>query len=127
MNRAELNKAHTKIFESAAEVHTITGPGLPHSIHKACMLQELRLKGLMFKKDVIFPVIYKDLKAAEISIELLVENSIILDIVCGVEITQLEIAAMQSKLKVTGLRMGIIINFNCLSIIDGYRKIMINP
>jgi GxxExxY protein len=126
MNRAELNKAHTKIFEAATEVHSLTGPGLPLHVHRACMLHEMRLKGLLFKKDVVFPVIYKDYKAAEIVFELIIENSIILDLLSETEINALHIASMQSKLKLTGLRMGIIITFNSLSIIDGYRKILIN-
>lgn len=126
MNRAELNKAHTKIFEAATEVYSITGPGLPLHVHRACMLHELRLKGLLFKKDVLFPVIYKDYKAAELSIELVIENSIIIDLINESEINALNIASMQSKLKLTGLRMGIIITFNSLSIVDGYRKILIN-
>lgn len=126
MNRAELNKAHTKIFESVAEVYSITGPGLPMHIYRACMLHELRLKGLMYKKEVIFPVIYKDYKASELVLDMVVENSIIIDLIPDNDISPLHVAAMQSKLKISGLRMGIIITFNTLSIIDGYRKILVN-
>lgn len=126
MNRSELNKAHTKIFEAATEVYSLTGPGLPLSVHRSCLLHELRLKGMLFKKDVVFPIIYKDYKAAELVLELIIENNIILDMISDFEINQNHLAAMQSKLKLTGLRMGIIITFNSLSIIDGYRKILIN-
>ncbi|HLO92149.1 MAG TPA: GxxExxY protein [Lentimicrobium sp.] len=125
MNRAELNKAHTKIFESVTEVHSITGPGLPLHVYRSCLLHELRLKGLMYKRDVVFPVIYKDYKASEILIELIVENSIIVDLINEEKISTICLASMQSRLKITGLRMGIIITFNTLSIIDGYRKILV--
>lgn len=126
MSRAELSKVHTKIFEAAAEVHSILGPGLPSPVYRSSLLHEFRIKGLMFKKDVCFPVIYKDHKAGEIVIEFLVENNIIIDCMQHTEITQLHIASMQSKLKLTGMRMGIIITFNTLNIIDGYRKVLIN-
>lgn len=126
MSRAELSKVHTKIFDAATEVHTITGPGLPHAVYKSCMLHELRIKSLMFRKEVVFPVIYKDHKAGEMIVETLIENSTILEILNDTVISPLHLASMQSKLKITKLRMGIIITFNTLNIIDGYRKVLIN-
>lgn len=126
MNRAELNKAHTKIFEAATDVYSLIGPGLPYNLYRACLMHELRLKGLMYKKDVIFPVMYKDYKVSELAIEILVENNIIIELLTDNEILPFHVASMQSKLKITGLRLGIIITFNSLNIIDGYRKIMIN-
>lgn len=126
MNRAELNKAHTKIFEAATDVYSLIGPGLPYNVYRACLMHELRLKGLMYKKDVIFPVMYKDYKVSELGIEILVENNIIIELLTDNEILPFHVASMQSKLKITGLRLGIIITFNSLNIIDGYRKIMIN-
>lgn len=80
----------------------------------------------MFRKEVVFPVIYKDHKAGEMIVETLIENSTILEIINDSVITPLHLASMQSKLKITKLRMGIIITFNTLNITDGYRKILIN-
>lgn len=126
MSRAELSKVHTKIFEAAAEIHSILGPGLPSQVYRSSLLHEFRIKGLMFKKDICFPVIYKDHKAGELVVEFLVENNIIIDCIQHQDITSLHVASMQSKLKLTGMRMGIIITFNTLNIIDGYRKVLIN-
>lgn len=127
MSRAELSKIHTKIFEAATEVHTLMGPGLPAKVYKTCIQHELRIKNLMFRKEVLFPAIYKDYKAGELIVETLIENSTILEIISDPLITPLHIAALQSKLKITKLRMGIIITFNTLNMIEGYRKITINP
>lgn len=80
----------------------------------------------MFRKEVVFPVIYKDHKAGEMIVETLIENSTILEILNDTVISPLHLASMQSKLKITKLRMGIIITFNTLNIIDGYRKVLIN-
>lgn len=126
MNRAEINKVHTKLFEATTDVYTLIGPGLNHNIYRSCFLHEIRLKGLMFKKDVIFPVIYKDVKVNELKVDTLIENNLMVEFIDDKEITPLHVASMQSKLKITGLRMGILICFNVLNIIDGYRKVLVN-
>ncbi|MBK6348082.1 MAG: GxxExxY protein [Bacteroidales bacterium] len=128
MNRADLNRLHTKVFEAASEVLTELGPGLDEQIYRSCFLHELRLQGLMFKRDVIFPVFYKDLKTNnEYKAEILVENQLIVEIINESGINPLRITAMQSKLKLSGKRLGVIISFNCAAITDGYRKIIVNP
>lgn len=128
MNRADLNRLHTKVFEAAAEVHSVLGPGLDEEIYRSCFQHELRLHGLLFKRDARFPVFYKDIKTTqEIKAEMLVENHIIVEITSDPEINPLRISGMQSKLKATGRRVGILITFNCHNITDGYRKVMLNP
>ncbi|MBL7906598.1 MAG: GxxExxY protein [Bacteroidales bacterium] len=126
MNRSELNRLHTKVFEAASEVLSVLGPGLDTDIYRTCFQHELRLKGLMYKREVRFPVFYKDLKTShDIKIELLVENHLLVDIIPDNEISALRVSALQTKLKLTGLKIGIIISFNCSNIIEGYKKIVL--
>ena len=126
MNRSELNRLHTKVFEAASEVLSVHGPGLDTDIYRTCFQHELRLKGLMYKREVRFPVFYKDLKTShDIKIELLVENHLLVDIIPDNEISALRVSALQTKLKLTGLKIGIIISFNCSNIIEGYKKIVL--
>ncbi|PKP02324.1 MAG: hypothetical protein CVU14_03640 [Bacteroidetes bacterium HGW-Bacteroidetes-9] len=128
MNRSELNRLHTKVFEAASEVYSVLGPGLDEQIYRSCFLQELRLQGLFFKRDSVFPVFYKDIKTSnELKIGILIENQLVVEIVSDQEIGMLSINGLQSKLKISGKRIGAVISFNCQSIIDGYRKVMINP
>jgi len=127
MNRAELNRLHTKVFEAASDVFTEIGPGLDSQIYRSCLMHELRLKGLMFKRDVAFPVYYKELKTShEIKAEILVENQLIIELIDSAEISLLRTSTLQSKLKIAGKRMGVIITFNVSNITDGYRKVVIN-
>ncbi len=80
----------------------------------------------MYKREVRFPVFYKDLKTShDIKIELLVENHLLVDIIPDNEISALRVSALQTKLKLTGLKIGIIISFNCSNIIEGYKKIVL--
>ncbi|HOP13998.1 GxxExxY protein [Lentimicrobium sp.] len=127
MNRAELNKLHTRIFEAASEVYSELGQGLDVQIYHTCFLHELRLQGLLFKRDVAFPVYYKDIKTSkEIIVDILVENQAIVEIQSEREISLLQLHSLQSKLKISGKRMGIIITFNAPGVIEGYRKVMNN-
>lgn len=127
MNRAELNRLHTKVFEAASDVFSEIGPGLDEQIYRSCLMHELRLKGLMFKRDVAFPVYYKELKTShEIKAEILVENQLIIELIDTSEINLQRISALQSKLKIAGKRLGVIITFNVSNITDGYRKVVIN-
>lgn len=125
MNRAEINRLHTRIFEAASEVYTELGQGLDLQIYYTCFLHELRLKGLMFKRDVAFPVYYKEIKTnKEIFAEILVENQVIVELKPDIEIAELQMNAMLSKLKIARKRMGIIITFNAPGVTEGYRKII---
>jgi len=127
MNRAELNRLHTKVFEAASDVFSEIGPGLDEQIYRTCFMHELRLKGLMFKKDVAFPVFYKELKTShDVKAEILVENQLIVELTDASEISILRMSSLQSKLKIAGKRIGVLITFNVSNITDGYRKVMIN-
>lgn len=127
MNRAELNKLHTRIFEAASEVYSELGQGLDVQIYHTCFLHELRLKGLLFKRDVAFPVYYKGIKTnKEIIVDILVGNQAIVEIRSEREISLLQLHSLQSKLKISGKRMGIIITFNAPGVVEGYRKVMNN-
>lgn len=126
MNRSELNRIHTKLFEAATDVHTLIGPGMPLGVYRSCFLYEMRIKSILFKKDIPFSVMYKDIKAGELMIDILIENHILVEVIPDESISPLSIASMQSKLRLTGLRMGIIITFNILNITDGYRKVLLN-
>lgn len=126
MNRAELNKAHTKIFESVTEVYGQTGPGLPLAAYRSFLMQEMRLRGLLFRHDMLFQLSYKGFKSVKLTLDFVIENNILIEIITEEVITQLNVASMQTKLKLTGLKMGIIVTFNTLNIIDGYRKVLSN-
>jgi len=125
MNRAELNRLHTKIFETATEVFNTLGQGLELQVYRTCLLHELRINGLLYKRDVNFPVYYKELKTPhDLPVEILVENMVIVELTNETVISPMKIAAMQTKLKICGKRMGIIISFQCAAITDGYRKVV---
>lgn len=127
MTRAEQNRIHTRVFEAASEVYSELGQGLELSIYYTCFLHELRLKGLLFKRDVAFPVHYKGIKTSkEIFAEILIENHVIVELSDKAPITDLQISGMVSRIKIARKRMGILITFNASSVTEGYRKVINN-
>jgi GxxExxY protein len=90
-------------------------------------MHELRLKGLLFKRGVTFPVIYKNIKTnREIIVDLMIENQLLVDVTPSESITPLQMSSMSSKLKIAQKRMGILLTFNALTVTEGYRKILNN-
>ena len=127
MTRAEQNRIHTRVYEAASEVYTELGQGLELSVYYTCFLHELRLKGLLFKRDVAFPVHYKGIKTSkEIFAGILIENQVIVELSDGSPISDLQISGLSSKIKIAHKRMGILITFNAPSVTEGYRKVTNN-
>lgn len=124
MTRAEIHRLHTRIFEAASEVYSELGQGLDQSVYFTCFLHELRLKGLLFKRDVAFPVYYKGIKTSkEIFAEILIENHVMVELTAESTITDLHLNGLLSRIKIAHKRMGILITFNASSVTEGYRKI----
>ncbi len=127
MNRIGKSRLSTLIFESATEVHKLLGPGLLESVYRLCFLQELRNRGLFFKKDFGFPIYYKEMKLdAEIKVDLLVENEIIIQIKTVEKILPMHEAHLLTALKMSNKKIGFLFNFNEPKLVDGYKKIVIN-
>ena len=127
MNRIDKNRLHTLIYESAIEIHKTLGPGFLPAVYRLCFIQELRNRGIFFKKDCSFPVYYKDIKLdAEIKVDLLIENEVIVEIKATDRITLHHEAHLLSALKMCKKSSGIIFNFNEPKLVDGYKKIINN-
>lgn len=114
------------VFDSAMEVHKELGTGLSESIYYLCFLQELRNKGIFFKKDVSFPIVYKNIKLnSDFKIDLLIENEIIVHIKAIDKITSQHESHLLTQLKISNKKTGFIFNFNEIKLVDGYKKIII--
>jgi len=109
-----------KIIAAAIEVHKATGPGLLESTYQAMMEQELKLRGISFRRQVDLPVSYKGIALdCGYRIDLLVEGKIIVEIKAVEEIHPLHEAQLMTYLKLTGSRVGLLINFNVPVLKDG--------
>ena len=128
MDTAHLDSGlHTDLTERivgcAIEVHRHLGPGLTESVYESAMCIELKTASLPFTRQLGVPVFYKGALLAEYRPDLVVGDSVIVEIKCVERFDAVHVAQMLTYLKITGLRVGLILNFNRAVLKDGIRRV----
>ncbi|RLD55275.1 MAG: GxxExxY protein [Bacteroidetes bacterium] len=121
-----LNKLSYEIIGCAMKVHSQLGPGLLESTYEACLEYELLQKGFKVARQKYLPVIYNSIKLdAGYRIDLMVEDEIIIELKAVRETTPIDEAQLMTYLKLSGKKLGLLINFNVKVLKDGItRRIM---
>ena len=119
----ELNKITGRIIGCAIEVHNILGPGLLESAYEECLSFELEKNGLSYKRQWPTPVVYKDIRIDYgYRIDILVEDMVVVELKVVDEINPVHEAQILTYLKFSGMKVGLLINFNVTSIKNGVRR-----
>ncbi len=119
------NELSSKIIGASIEVHKQLGPGLLESTYEVCLAHELKLIGLNVNQQVPLPVIYKDIQLnAGYRIDMIVENKIIIEIKSVDALAPIHTAQILTYLKLKDLKLGLLINFNEVKVVDGIRRII---
>ena len=101
------------IIGAAIEVHRNLGPGLLESAYEECLCHELQLRGLDFKHQVPLPLLYKGLRLdCGYKIDLIVRDEVILELKAIEKLLPIHEAQLLTYLRLTGRRVGLLINFN---------------
>jgi GxxExxY protein len=123
----KLNVWSGEILSSAIEVHRHMGPGLLESIYQHCMVAELRSRNLQVQQLVPISLSYKKCTLEKnFLIDLVVESEIILELKAVEEIIPVHEAQILSYLKLTGKRLGLLINFNVPLLKHGIKRFVNN-
>ena len=118
------NEISQKIIGCAIEVHKVLGPGLLERAYQECLLYELEKSGLNVQKQTPLPLIYKDMKLETgYRLDLIVENKVIIEIKSVETINDIHVAQLLTYLKLSGCRLGLLMNFNVLRIVDGIKRL----
>lgn len=114
------------IIGAAIEVHNALGPGLLESAYEACLSHELTLRGIAHRRQVELPVIFKgQLVECGYRLDFLVENAVVVELKSVEKIAPIHEAQLFSYLKLSGFRLGLLINFNVRLLKDGIvRRVM---
>jgi GxxExxY protein len=122
----ELDRIAKEVVDSAFKVHSTLGAGLLESVYEVCVAHELGKRGLKLKTQVAFPIIYDGVRLdAGLRIDLLVEDQLVVEIK-SVEVMQPVFEAqLLTYLKLTKMRLGLLINFNVSRIKDGIKRIIL--
>ena len=101
------------IIGAAIEVHSQLGPGLLESVYEECMCEELRLRGLPFRCQIELPVVYKGRETGgKYRIDLIVANEVLVELKSVERVLAVHEAQLLTYLRLTGKRVGLLINFN---------------
>ena len=112
-----------EIIGSAIEVHRWLGPGLLESAYRFCLCEELRLRGLGVRAEVELPVNYKGvLLSCGYRMDVLVEETIVLELKAVERMTPVFEAQLLTYLRLSGHRVGLLINFNVPVLKDGITR-----
>ena len=121
------NEISSKIIGAAIEVHKQLGPGLLESTYETCLTYELKQMGLDVKQQQALPVVYKEVKLdAGYRIDLLIENKVIVEIKSVDALADIHTAQLLTYLKLKDLKLGLLINFNSVRVVDGLKRIVNN-
>jgi GxxExxY protein len=117
------NEIGTIIVETAIEVHRELGPGLLESVCEAVLARALMLRGLKVERQVPVPIRYKDLVFDEgFRADLIVEGKVIIELKSVEKITAAHRKQIQTYLRLTGLKLGYLLNFGEALMKDGITR-----
>ena len=123
----EINQVSGQIVDAAMKVHSALGPGLLESAYEACLLFELHKRGLKAVSQVQLPVVYESVKIdAGYRIDLLVEDVVVVELKSVEEVLPIHHAQLLSYLKLSGKKLGLLINFNTVHLKDGITRMVNN-
>src|SRR5262249_2113415 len=119
----ELNRIGREIFDAAFEVHRNLGPGLLESVYKACLAAELARRGFSVRFEVPVPVVYKETHLETgFRIDMLVDELVVIETKAVDGLHPVHEAQLLTYLKLSGFRLGYLINFNVALMKDGIRR-----
>ena len=119
----ELNDITGQVIDAAMKVHTALGPGLLESAYEVCLAYELRQRGLHVETQVTLPVKYGGVELdAGYRLDLLVESRVIVELKAVEKMTPLHDAQLLSYLKLSGCKVGLLMNFNVERLKHGIKR-----
>jgi len=122
---AEINLLTQKIIGCAIEVHRTLGPGLMEAIYESAICLELDEQGVKYARQTRLPAVYKGHLLGEYRIDLIVEALVLVEIKSVERSIPLFEAQLLTYLRLTGKRVGLLINFNSHLLKDGLTRIML--
>lgn len=124
MTENELSKI---VFDAALKVHQALGPGLLESTYEKCLYYELSKSGLSVQKQKPLPLIYEDVKLeVGYRVDIILENKLIVEVKSVDALNDLHLAQILTYLKLSGCKLGLLINFNVTLIKNGIRRVVNN-
>jgi GxxExxY protein len=111
------------VIGAAIEVHRVLGPGLLESVYQRALCHELELRGIPFRPFVRLPVRYKAVDLGDdLVLDILVDGQLVLELKAVNGIEPVHEAQLLTYLRLSGVRLGLLINFNVRFLREGIRR-----
>src|SRR5690349_21262351 len=125
MSEGDLNDITGQIIGAAMRVHSRLGPRVLESAYEACIVYELRKRGLKVLVQEPLPIFYDDVRIdVGYRVDLLVEDRVIVELKVVEKLLPIHDAQLISYLRLSGRTLGLLINFHVLHLVDGIKRII---
>lgn len=112
-----------QVIGAAIEVHRFLGPGLLESIYEQCLCYELSQRGLSIRRQVPLPLVYKGTRlATDLVMDVVVDDSVLVELKAVASVLPVHQAQLMTYLKLSRLRVGLLINFNVAVLKEGITR-----
>lgn len=116
-----------EIIGAAIEVHRALGPGLLESAYEECLARELTLRGISYERQKPLPIVYRDTKLdCGYRVDLIADNRVILELKSVESLAPIHEAIVLTYLRMSGCRIGLLINFNVPVLRNGLKRLVLN-
>jgi len=123
---SEVDRVAKTVVDAALRVHQVLGPGLLESVYEACLAHELKQRGQKVETQISLPVVYDGVRLdAGLRLDMMVADSVIVEIKSVDKMNPVFEAQLLTYLKLTGVRVGLLVNFNVPVVRDGIRRIVL--
>jgi GxxExxY protein len=114
------------ILGKAIEVHSLLGPGLLESVYEACLAFELNEAGVHIERQKLLPVKYKSINLDDgLRMDMVVENRVVIELKCVEKVLPVHEAQLYTYLKLSGIKVGLLINFYTRFLKEGIKRIVV--
>lgn len=122
----EVEQAAKAVLDAAFKVHSALGPGLLESIYEACLTYEITKSGRQIRTQVVVPIKYEEVHIeAGLRLDMLVDNSVIVEIKSVKNLQPIHKAQLLTYLKLAEKRLGLLINFNVTHLREGIKRVIL--
>ena len=121
----DINDVSGEVIGAAIEVHKALGPGLLESVYEECMCRELELRGVPYERQRELPVEYKGAKLdCGYRLDIVVADKLIVELKACEKLQPIHEAQLLTYLRLTGMKVGLLINFNVSVLKEGIKRLV---
>ena len=114
------------VIGAAIEVHRVLGPGLLESAYEECLCHELSLRSIAFQRQLVLPVDYKGVRLdCGYRLDIVLPGKLVIEVKAVEALAPIHDAQLLTYLKLSGIRTGLLLNFNVPLLRDGIRRLVL--